>query len=144
MSFWIRRSIGNAMFFLAIATFASMGCGGGKGNVSGEVKYKGQPLAAGTITFLFQDGEKQVMHADITDGKYTLPPTQTGLAKVTITATPPNTSHGALPSGAPAAAASVSPDKYVPIPATYGSADQSGLTYDVKSGTQTKDFPLNP
>jgi hypothetical protein len=142
MRFCIQRS-GAAIVILA-AAFSALGCGGGNGHVSGEVKYNGQPLAAGTITFLFQDGEKQVMRADVIDGKYTLPPTQTGNAKVTVTATAPNTSHGALPTGAPAPAVSVSPEKYVPIPAKYANPDSSGLTYDVKSGTQTKSFELTP
>ncbi|HBI46734.1 MAG TPA: hypothetical protein DDY78_28355 [Planctomycetales bacterium] len=144
MSFWIGRRAGVALFFLAAAAFASLGCGGGRGNVSGEVKYSGQPLAAGDITFIFEDGEKQQVHADVIDGKYTLPPTQTGKAKVTITATAPNTAHGPLPAGATVTGPSVSPEKYVPIPQKYSNLDQSGLTYDVKGGDQKKNFDLTP
>jgi hypothetical protein len=146
MSFLIGRRTSGGLFFLAAAALAALGCGGGgKASVSGEVKYNGQPLAAGTIAFLFQDGEKQVVHADIVDGKYSIPSTQTGKAKVTVTATPPSKGHGALPSGATVSAApSVSPEKYVPIPAKYGNADQSRLDYEVKGGAQVKDFSLTP
>ena len=145
MSLLIRRRTGGGLFFLAAAAFVALGCGGGKGSVTGEVKYKDQPLAAGAIAFLFEDGEKQVVHADIVNGKYSIPSTQTGKAKVTVTATPPSRGHGALPKGATVSAApSVSPEKYVPIPAKYGNPDTSGLTYDVKSGAQVKDFPLTP
>ena len=145
MSFLIRRRNSAGLFFLA-AAFVALGCGWGrKGSVTGEVKYNDRPLAAGAIVFLFQDGEKQVVHADIVDGKYSMPSTPTGKAKVTVTATPPSRGHGALPSGATKSAApSVLREKYVPIPAKYGNPDTSGLTYDVKSGTQTKDFPLTP
>jgi hypothetical protein len=32
----------------------------------------------------------------------------------------------------------------MPISAKYANPDTSGLTYDVKSGAQVKDFPLAP
>ena len=84
--------------------------------------------------------------APITDGKYTITDFIAGPAKVTVLTTPPPSGGGRAPAGAPViqAPTTAAPGKYVPIPAKYNNAQQSGLSIDVKGGENTKDFPLTP
>jgi len=128
----------------ALAALAVTGCGGA-GSVSGQVKYDGKPLPAGKISFLSQAGEKPVRMVDITDGKYTVTNLPAGPAQITVQTIPPPTVGGGPqgpniipPSGG------TPPDKYVQIPAKYANAEQSGLTYEVKGGSQTHDIDLAP
>ena len=131
---------------VCLAVSAS-GCGSRRASVSGEVKYNGTPLPSGTISFLSQAGEKRVVAAQIVDGKYTAQGVEPGPAKVTVVTVPP--SKGGLPPGggkpveAPSTFSSSPQGKYVPIPQRYGSSELSGLSYEVKSGSQTKDFDLS-
>ena len=49
------------------------GCGGGNVvEISGIVKYDGQPVPEGRITFLTQDGKGQTVAAVIAEGKYSV------------------------------------------------------------------------
>ena len=130
----------------SLALAAASGCGPSNASVSGTVTFNNQPLPSGTITFSSDVGSKPVKAAPIVDGKYTITDFPTGLAKVSVVTTPPPSGGGAPPPGVnaipvPSAAA---PGKYVPIPQRYSTPDKSGLTYEVKGGEQTKDFPLTP
>jgi len=134
---------------LALATLivlSAWGCGPSVGSISGTVKYHGAPLPSGTISFLSQAGEKQVVASDIVDGKYTIKAIQPGPAQVIVATIPP--SKGGTPPGGgkgiEAPNPGPAPGKYVPIPAKYSNPEQSGLTYEIKSGSQTKDFDLTP
>jgi len=122
------------------------GCAGKTASVSGSVKFKGELLPSGTITFLGQAGEKKVVAADIKDGKYSIPNLTPGPYIVTFFTTAP--SKGGSPPGGKAIvdpnAAANPTGKYVPIPARYATPDKSGVTYDVQAGAQTKDFDLTP
>ena len=132
-----------ALVLVVLTAFAVVGCGGGStGSITGTVKYGGQPLHAGSITFLGQGGQNQATHADIVDGKYRIPSMQTGTAKVTVAAAPMPQQPGRLPNGTLPPPAD--PRQYPQIPAKYSRPDQSGLTYNVKSGSQTKGFDLTP
>ncbi len=135
---------------LVVLVLAAAGCGPAKAKISGVVKYNGEPLPSGTITFLSDAGNKQVKGADIVDGKYTIPDFYAGPAKVTVTTQkppgrggtpPPGVAVIEPPAGSPAPAP---PGKYVPIPRKYANPENSGLTYDIKAGEQTKDFDLTP
>jgi hypothetical protein len=131
---------------VCVAVLAS-GCGSRRATITGEVKYNGAPLPAGTITFLVQAGEKQVVAAEIVDGKYTVKGIDVGQAKVAVMTLPP--AKGGLPPRggkaveAPSTFSSSPAGKYVPIPLKYANPDQSGLTYEIKPGSQTKDFDLS-
>jgi len=49
-----RRATVGAVLVLAVA---AAGCGRGTGSVSGTVKFNGQPLRGGTITFLDRNNQ---------------------------------------------------------------------------------------
>lgn len=125
----------------------SVGCGG-RGDVSGEVRFKGQPLPAGRITFLCEEGDKPVLTSDVRDGKYAVQGAPIGAAKIAVvtyetkTTPVPNMPKDAAlsPNGAAAAPAG----KYVPIPPRYADPEKSGLTYTIQRGGQTHDIDLPP
>jgi hypothetical protein len=149
MVFSSRGQLAYGLFalFASLATAALSGCGPSKASITGTVKFSGEPLPSGTITFTSDAGTKPVKGSAITNGKYTIPDFPAGPAKVSVVTTPPPTGRGAPPSGAPAMpmpSGASAPGKYVPIPQRYSSPDKSGLTYTVKSGENTKDFELTP
>jgi hypothetical protein len=106
-----------------------MGCSG-QGDISGVVTYKGKPLAGGTIAFYIEDKAVFSNGIDL-DGSYTVTNVPTGTAKIAVMTILPI----AIP-GAPKPAA------YTPIPARYNDREKSGLTYQVRSGSQTHNLDL--
>jgi hypothetical protein len=131
-----------------------LGCGSSTPpSVKGTVNYKGMPVTGGLITFHFGDNKNPAYGSIDASGKYVVQTTVTGPAKVTIdTESMKNNAGGTLmakmggtkdgmpklPGGEAVAATS-----YMRIPAKYSDAGKTDLSYDVKSGSQVKDFELN-
>jgi hypothetical protein len=67
---------------LALLLPLEVGCGGGKGAVSGSVTLDGQPLPIGNISFLPSKGPGAT--ARIEDGKYSVKGVPSGEMKVTV------------------------------------------------------------
>jgi hypothetical protein len=107
------------------------GCAG-KGQVSGKVKYKGEPLAGATITF-FDRTNRAVSSATGPDGSYSVEPVAAGPVKVSVVTTMPIYMPGDKPPPGP---------KPPTLPAKYTDREKSGLDMEVKAGPQTKDFNL--
>jgi hypothetical protein len=84
------------------------------GNVQGTVKVDGKPLAKGKVTFTGEDSKAHT--GDVTDGFYSLERLPTGLYAVTVSGTG--------------------------VPAKFGDAKTSGLTYAVKKGENTHNIEL--
>jgi len=134
------------------ALLALAGCGpsGPSTLVSGSVTYKDKPVT-GEITFIGPDGKDA--KAPILDGKYSVANPPVGLNKIKITGMggdlAPAGGGGKPPipkdvGGKDAVAPTTSTvGAGVAPPAKYASPD-NGLKYEVKAGTQTKDFPLEP
>jgi hypothetical protein len=129
----------------ALLVVSMFGCGGGNvGQVSGTISLNGQPVGPGSILFDPTGEENGSRLAAIgqvgADGKYSLvmagnrPGAQVGKYRVTIR---PNA--GTLGDEDPVAST-----KNSAIHARYSNADTSGLTADVKPGSQTIDFDLKP
>jgi hypothetical protein len=118
------------------------GCGRGTGNVSGTVKYNGQVLTAGTITFY--DPDNRASSSPIKpDGSYAVRDVRTGRAKIAIAVPLPISFAG--PSIPGAEDKKAHPAVQLPsIPAKYLDADQSGLTFEVRRGEQTHNIDLAP
>jgi len=116
------------------------GCTRGTGNVSGTVKFKGQPLPAGTITFYDQDNK--TASSAIIDGAYEVTKVGVGPVKVAI-AVPMY-----IPFAGPALPGAKAPTAAVPkspsIPPKYLDREESGLGFEVIRGDQKKDFDLLP
>lgn len=131
------------------------GCAAGKGDVSGQVLYRNQPLPSGRVTFVCQTGPKEVFSAEIVKGQYTISGIPTGPVKITVetyppapAATLPRKIPGGIPpdiKGMPQPGAPPSPEeKLVAIPPHYGNLEQSRLTYTVTAGEQKHDITLQP
>jgi hypothetical protein len=131
------------------------GCSGGKGEVSGLVKFKGEPLPNGRVTFVCQTGAKEVLSDEIVNGRYTISGIPVGPVTIVVETFPPPAATippikipGGMPpniKGMPEpGAAHPVPGKYVAIPSRYGNLEQSGLSYTVTVGQQEHDIPLQP
>jgi hypothetical protein len=124
------------------ATVLAAGCSG-KAEVSGMVKFKGEPLPSGRIIFLSEVNQK-TFSGLIKDGAYTVSGVTPGPVKVKIETTP------ALkldPEEAKAKGIKLSKrpeEKHVKIPGHYGDFKKSGLDFEVTSGSQTHNFDLKP
>lgn len=116
--------------------FALSGCGAGGASVSGTITYQGKPLPTGAVTFSGGENGSVTVSSPISNGKYSMSEVPVGPVKISVTTPPPSPPP---PPGTPAAAP---PTETIPIPQKYAIADQSGLTYTVKSGTQTHDINL--
>lgn len=127
--------------------------------ISGVVKYKGQPLPAGTI--VFHDAEGKAYSASIQqDGKYELTDIPTGDMKVTVDTEDFNpakvqptyggqraskmgmSSMPAPPGATPRPTQEDKKAQYVKIPDKYRDANSSGLSATLKKGKNQKDFEL--
>jgi hypothetical protein len=139
-----------------------LGCGRGRGDITGEVTYKGEPVSVGRITFLSQVDKQEVKSADIIRGKYTIKAFPAGPVTITVESfqpPPPETLTNAkmtkvtqaggmkefmkAPPPALLEMAEGPPLTFVPIPLTYANPETSGLTYEVKRGEQTFNIPLD-
>jgi hypothetical protein len=133
------------------------GCGG-RGTISGKVKYKNNLLPAGRVVF-FDARDRQVASASITDGSYSgIVPT--GTMKIAVI-TPPATTLKSMPKEKskvilegvrkmkkggynPLEGDSLDsvPTKVISIPAKYAEPGESGLTVEVLGGPQSFDIDL--
>lgn len=125
---------------LALCLPIVVGCGKRSAQVSGTVKYQGKELPSGNVTF-FDDKNQVVGSASITDGKYKIPQVPPGPVKITVTTPPP---VNQMANRAPAPPKDMPPPPAsIAIPQKYGNPEQSGLTYDVKPGSQDHPIDLN-
>jgi hypothetical protein len=125
--------------------------------VSGKVLFQNQPLPGGRITFVSKDSPQFSGSGNIdANGQYKVD-APVGETKVSVDNQMLAPSGGAVGKGGkgpgpptampglkrPGSEAPLSEKgRYVPIPAKYANPDESGLTYTVKKGAQTKDFTL--
>jgi hypothetical protein len=136
-----------------------LGCGDDSGlgkrhPVTGTVKYNGEPVAKGTITFTPTSAEGRAAGGDIVEGRYSLSTTGApndgalaGSYKVSITALETDTKEmQAVAKGGQfhhdaAYAKSVKSAKKL-VPSKYNIPDTSNLTAEVKPQANTLDFDL--
>ncbi|MGH7170553.1 MAG: carboxypeptidase-like regulatory domain-containing protein [Gemmataceae bacterium] len=125
-----------------------LGCSGGKGTVSGKVTYQDKPLPGGFITFIRDAGGSYFAKID-KDGIYRVPNIPSGPTIICVRALePPRHPEGMIPPseivkrGKDALKSPATSGSYVLIPAKYGDAEKSGLTLDVKGGSQEYNIPL--
>jgi hypothetical protein len=119
------------------ALLALAGCGGGKdAEVSGTVTLNGHPVEEGAITFIPADGQGPTTGGVIKGGQYAVKKVPLGLMKVSISK-PRVVGQKALYPGPNSPKQDVTAED---LPAKYN--EQTELTFEVKPGSNTKDFPL--
>lgn len=136
---------------LAALALLSAGCAADTGTVAGTVRYRGQPVAGGSVVLYCAD--KQIVRGLIgTDGRYAIPNVPRGIAAVTVQ------THARVPDGMrfpqqlpPTADGPLPPDvapragdKAAAIPPRYALPDESGLSVAVTGGTVPFDIRLTP
>ena len=124
---------------LGIMIVGLVGCGDGgppTGDISGKVSYDGKPIEDGAITFLAADGKAPTAGTTIKDGKYTALKVPVGKVKVQITGSKVVGQKKVY--NTPNSPVMPITEQYVP--AKYN--DKTELTYDVTTGSQTKDYEL--
>lgn len=119
----------------------SIGCGGSEnaGAVSGTVRFKGQPLSEGSVSFIGENGQVATGIID-PSGRYAVDRVPVGSAKVTVQIVradgPPPVSFAGAPKPAQGTAAEPK------IPLRYSVPATSGLQHSVTKGKQQKDIEL--
>jgi hypothetical protein len=132
---------------LLAAIIWAAGCGGGKGktdSVSGKVTLDGKPVA-GEITFICSDG-KEFKSPLTQDGGYSIIAPPKGVAKIGVKGMLlglGGTLKKADSKGGESLATGPGSSGVAP-PAKYADPAKSGLTYDIKGGSETHDIALSP
>ena len=134
--------------FLVFWTLGAVGCGEGKGDLSGKVSYQGSPLAIGSVLFIGADGKPRTTWIQ-KDGNYRFDDVPVGEAKLAVYSPDPakqdklrkkNAKLKKLfPQDKPILPElpAVDPTKWFAIPAKYGDVDHSGLRVTIQSGPNT-------
>jgi hypothetical protein len=143
---------------LLLMLFGIVGCG--TGNMSGVVKYKGQPVVTGTVTVVGRDKfPRQGVIGE--DGSYKVTGIPAGPVQISVnspdpnekTATPPLTTlppgskdklGGGKPQGGepPSGSKPGAVKNWKPIPGKFADFEKSGLTFDVVTGENPYDIEL--
>jgi hypothetical protein len=126
--------------------------------LSGTVKYRGNPVTAGTISLTAKEGGVYTIAIN-SDGTYAgadLPAGELAVAIETETANPKNRrspdqyggtrgkgqTSSPAPGNTPGAENASAAGAYVKIPSKYAKKETSGLSVTVNKGANTKDFEL--
>jgi hypothetical protein len=145
------------------------GCGGGVGDVSGKITYKGKEVVFGTVSFVGADGIPRAARIN-PDGTYTVKDVAVGEAKITVVSElPPQGGNSTQPRGGGRGREELPPDapkdlpsreqlgrgetpevvdpaivkKWFPIPADLGDVTKTKLRFNVRKGPNTYDIVLD-
>ncbi len=135
----IMRHVKGAIFALLSACLL-VGCGGSQNaEVYGTVTYENKPIENGSIVFLSADGKGPTGGGSIENGKYSVQNVAVGSYKIQINATKETTKMKMYDDPK---AEWVQKAGEEMLPPKYSSEKATELTFDVKPGTNKKDFSL--
>ena len=143
----LSRVAGISVLFTSLIVIS--GCGGTSagpkvGSMTGQITYKGAPLNTGTVQVHGEDGRGG--SGPITaDGSYIVGDAPLGNVTITVHVTASGMTGmkpAARPPGTPAMPGE-SDKPPVTIPVKFSDKAKSGLTFTIKSGTQTNNIDLN-
>jgi hypothetical protein len=143
------RSLAMVVGLCALTALA--GCGDPtKGTAVGKVTYKGAPVTGGSMSLKPAAGSAPgVMIVITADGSFNMPDIPVGQYKVTVETDSVANAGGAPIGVTPPKDAPKLPDldtsklpKKVAIPPKYKDAASSGLTWEIKPGTNRRDIDL--
>jgi hypothetical protein len=120
------------------------GCLRTTGTVSGKVTFQGQPVPAGSVTFVHADGA--TISGSIHEGSYSIARVPIGACTILVVSLPSprsvwNPQKKERVGGEGASAKSRNPR---PLPPRYSDAKESDLHYEVTTGHQTYNIDLKP
>ena len=139
----------SGLLILALLVVALTGCGKATGDVTGIVKFKGQPLKGGSVMFV--DGSGALVQTEIgTDGKFTAQKVNVGNNKIAVHYVD-NRINEYAQEIASRGKGSVQPMTNMPkldtsdmitLPEQYSTPEKSGLSLDVKKGQNSYDIDI--
>jgi hypothetical protein len=123
------------------AVVAAAGCGDGlrTGDVSGTVTFDGTPVKEGAITFFPRDGAAPTRGGFVRDGKYAVNAVPLGEMKVVINGQKVTGTKAVYPGQANSPIKPVTAEL---LPPKYSNVSTSELRYEVKPGSNEKNFDL--
>lgn len=141
----LRRHYGGVLLAVFLICLLAAGCGKPKGSVSGRVTYKDKPLTAGYVTFTPENSHAVSGTID-SQGNYRVENIPVGMAKITVRADP-GTSMDAFakvnnPKDPKSMMSALMPKNIVKLPDQYNNPEKSGLTCEVKKGSQEHNIEL--
>jgi hypothetical protein len=133
------RSYLHCTLWLLIIALAGCSSSPPTGDVSGKVSFEGTPIGIGSITFFPEDGRGPTAGGSITNGKYEVKAIPVGNCKVQITGAK-DLQQRKINYDEPNAAVVTTSSEL--LPPNYSDQSKTELRYEVKTGTQHKDFAL--
>ncbi len=135
---WKRLSLSIVLGLLALGL---AGCSR-SAQVSGTVKYQGKLVTSGHVVFVDQENRGTPAAYIQPDGTYLLPSVPVGPARILIGSTPPPPPESGDQEGLEYQEYKARLASYVPIPQRYMDLNESGQTFEVKSGGNTCNIEL--
>jgi hypothetical protein len=131
--------------FLLCFALAAIGCSDGA-SVSGDVTYEGKPVKKGYISFIPADGQGPTVAAPISDGHFSVSNVRPGPKIVKIEAAdnagPSIHSTEDMKKMSEEMKDKVGPTGIISTETVPADAIGNNATFEVKSGSNTQDFPL--
>ena len=136
----MRTGRGHFVWALGLILVAMAGCGPGRGDLSGKVTFRGKGLRGGSVSAVGGDGiPRSGFISD--DGRYRVADLPAGPVKLAVTSPDP-AKPPARPGKTGEPPAKASRDGWFPIPDKYADFATSGLSADIRSGTNSLDLNL--
>jgi hypothetical protein len=140
----MKRTLSRWTLVAALLATTLTGCSQPIGTVSGKVAFQGQPVPAGSITFIHADGTTR--SGSIHEGSYSVAKIPPGACTILVMSLPPprslwNPEKKVLVGGERASSKFGTP---TPLPSRYSDPKDSDLHYEIKAGRQTFNIELKP
>jgi hypothetical protein len=116
------------------------GCGSNDVQVSGTVRYEGQPLPLGIVSFQPESAKTAQTVRIRPDGTYVIAKVPVGAVRVAVS----TESRSLAPSPPTPDSSPPERPKPPPIPKRYGKFEESGLSFVIQRGAQKYDIDLQP
>ena len=145
--------------FLVLAatalTLGCAGCGKGTADLKGQVTSSGKPVVVGSVQAFTADGTSHLVElsssgsfsfADLAPGKAIFTVNSPDLSRPTSAEKPDKLERpaGAPNTSKPRPKPRDNPTGWFPIPTRYSDPEKSGLTFDLRGGSNNFDLRLDP
>lgn len=120
------------------------GCSQSTGTVSGKVTFQGQPVAAGSVTFIHADGPTR--SGSIREGSYSVAKVPAGACTILVVSLPLPRSKWNPETKERMGADRASPRFRTPtrLPSCYSDPKESNIHYEVRARRQSYNIELKP
>lgn len=140
----MKRTIPRWMLVVALLATTLPGCSQSTGTVSGKVTFQGQPVPAGSVTFIHAD--RSTRSGSIHEGSYSVAKIPIGACTILVVSLPSprsmwNPEKKERMGGDRASLKFRTPTR---LPSRYSNPKESDIHYEVRAGRQTYDIKLKP